>query len=884
MVAASLVRRSFERLRAPILRAPLHRGDSRHLALQCARPLLALCRVGGQKAGLSTTVQAASLEGSVVVEGSSFSKSLDVHKVRPVRPLSITSEVLLFESDVDVQELVIVAQRKCVAGAGLAVTGFYALLASADPEPMWHIPPAFQRLMLGIIVLDNPEQSLASYIEVGESVLSLTLVISFDSVLQDLESGVGPRLASLGRRGGDKSVAAVCRGLEATASCSENYRMTVRDSDDGVRREPGGNRRTAVNVLHAVAEKEEWGDLFAISEVVGRLQHGIPAVRCAAAEALATVVEMGDAAAVAEVMKLVEHPEDGVRGTAIQALLSITERGDPNVTFALRAFLEHKDVSVRCAALEALALVVQQGDTACSASASALLDDPDQLVRCRAVHALAFASKTGDASAICTVQVCLTDPDELVRCAAVEALAFIAEKDDPTAIRLICKRLEDTHCHVRSLAVQALASLAARGSATAIGPVSALLRNTMANIRCASVEALACIAERGDVDCIAKVSCLLEDPDGLVRCAAVQTLASIVQKGSQPAITAVCRLLEDSDMRVRRVVVQELPSFAERGDPAVLAEVIGRLTHRDERIQRCAVEALACIAVRGDSQALDAVTELLRGGPMGPLRLAAVKALACLAEEQGDPSSAGAMPPELLVMLGFGAAANSYILVVLARRLIRNLATRHVDRLSILPMPQEEEKEQEGTVAEKLLLALASIEERLAVTPEVRLQVRTGTSERWLSLVKPLSLEELEGSDLVSKASFADLCGNLRLLDINVDAGTCHDHALVTALMTSSKIPVDERAEARADVGPSLAVPDGDPAPGVMLSEVLKSDADKASQMASGEPPAEAIEQIGRRSLVGGLSVLAGGLLFVGGERARDADGVARWNNLKLPG
>ncbi|CAE8705199.1 unnamed protein product, partial [Polarella glacialis] len=142
---------------------------------------------------------------------------------------------------------------------------------------------------------------------------------------------------------------------------------------------------------------------------------------------------------------------------------------------------------------------------------------------------------------------------------------------------------------------------------------------------------------RGDVDCIAKVSCLLDDPDGVVRCAAVQSLASIVQKGSQPAITAVCRLLEDSDMRVRRVVVQELPSFAERGDPAVLAEVIGRLTHRDERIQRCAVEALACIAVRGDSQALDAVTELLRGGPMGPLRLAAVKALACLAEEQGDP-------------------------------------------------------------------------------------------------------------------------------------------------------------------------------------------------------------------------------------------------------
>lgn len=251
-------------------------------------------------------------------------------------------------------------------------------------------------------------------------------------------------------------------------------------------------------------------------------------------------------------------------------------------------------------------------------------------------------------------------------------------------------------------------------------------------------------------------------------------------------------------------------------------------------------------------------------------------------------STGGALPLELLMLLVSTAAANSYVLLFLAQRLIRNLATRHVDRLVVLPTPAEALKDQndeeETSMATKLLLSLASVEERLAITPEVRLQVRTATSERWFSLVEPLNLSEDGDEDLGSqKASFADVCKELRLLDIDEGEGMCHEHALVAALRSSGKILVDERAEPRSDVGVLLSVPQGMPALGIMLSEVSKADVVKAAKVAKSESVADAIDSIGRRALRGGACVLAGGCLFMLGEGARDADGVARWNKLKLP-
>eukprot|EP00933_Yihiella_yeosuensis_P018037 TRINITY_DN14969_c1_g1_i1.p1 TRINITY_DN14969_c1_g1~~TRINITY_DN14969_c1_g1_i1.p1 ORF type:complete len:371 (+),score=76.87 TRINITY_DN14969_c1_g1_i1:19-1131(+) len=253
-------------------------------------------------------------------------------------------------------------------------------------------------------------------------------------------------------------------------------------------------------------------------------------------------------------------------------------------------------------------------------------------------------------------------------------------------------------------------------------------------------------------------------------------------------------------------------------------------------------------------------------------------------------STFGTLPIELMMLLGTGALANSYALVVLANRLILNLSCRHVHRLSVLPTPAEFVKEaeeqrkqdEEKSATEKLLLSLASIEERLAATPEIRLQVTTARSERWFSLVNPLKAEDgFVEEEEEGRARFVDICKKLRVLDFTEDDGMVHDQSLFSALLNSTKILVDERAVPREDIGTTLSVEPGHGAPGLMLSEVSKDDVEKASKKSGEEGPAEAIHMIGIRAFRGGMSVFAGGVLFLAGESARDSDGIARWYNLK---
>ncbi|CAE7210371.1 unnamed protein product, partial [Symbiodinium sp. CCMP2456] len=56
--------------------------------------------------------------------------SVDIHRKRPVPPLSFDKETLIFQSDVDMQEVVAASRWKCMLGGGLGITGFYALIAS----------------------------------------------------------------------------------------------------------------------------------------------------------------------------------------------------------------------------------------------------------------------------------------------------------------------------------------------------------------------------------------------------------------------------------------------------------------------------------------------------------------------------------------------------------------------------------------------------------------------------------------------------------------------------------------------------------------------------------------------------------------------------------
>lgn len=278
-------------------------------------------------------------------------------------------------------------------------------------------------------------------------------------------------------------------------------------------------------------------------------------------------------------------------------------------------------------------------------------------------------------------------------------------------------------------------------------------------------------------------------------------------------------------------------------------------------------------------------------------------------------SVAPALPLPALAMLGCGAMGNSYALAVVAQRLVQRLAARHVERILVVPLPEAEheapkaaeepDKEEEDGFA-SLLFDAATMEERFRATRELRLEVRTGTADRWFSLVDPPTDEEVagfaahlgegaeEGEAAAQPAPLADLF-RLGLLRVNLNVGTCGDQALLDALLESPKVAIDERLEARPAAGapaPAQAADGGaeggegamPPAGELLLSEMTRGDVQQAAKSANkGIPPAEAIQKLGRRALCGGISVLMAGGLFMAGESARDADGVPRWKNLNLP-
>lgn len=250
--------------------------------------------------------------------------------------------------------------------------------------------------------------------------------------------------------------------------------------------------------------------------------------------------------------------------------------------------------------------------------------------------------------------------------------------------------------------------------------------------------------------------------------------------------------------------------------------------------------------------------------------------------------------PALAALLG-GAAANCYILVVMGQRLLGKLAARHVERVVILPTPEESRgREPERPVGKgdedkfaSILFSAATVEERLQSTPELRVKIRTGSAERYFSLIDiPEDLEAhgfatdlgqgaVEGEFANRPAAFGDLCSRIGLLHVDMEDGIFPDQPLLDALLSSGKIVVDERAEALEDGGHRQHT-------GPMLSEMTVGDVEQAARIVDSESPAKSIVKIGRKAVLGGASVMVAGMVFFAGENARDKDGVARWRNLPI--
>lgn len=246
----------------------------------------------------------------------------------------------------------------------------------------------------------------------------------------------------------------------------------------------------------------------------------------------------------------------------------------------------------------------------------------------------------------------------------------------------------------------------------------------------------------------------------------------------------------------------------------------------------------------------------------------------------------GALSMQLCMAACLGLIANAYIKLATSQRLVARLADRHVERLEV---KTERDGDGDGPsvkemdAAQKLLLDGASMEERLAVTKELQVKLRTARNEHSFFLVDSMD-EALKyklddaAPEAAQKATMAAMC-KLGLIDINEASGKCFDVALLSALKTSDKILVDEEVEPRFTDGPL-----GQESAGWMLSEVTKDEVDRAARLTPDASAIQEIQAVGSRAQWSGAALMGVGLLFTIGENARDSDGVAKWNKLKMPG
>jgi len=244
----------------------------------------------------------------------------------------------------------------------------------------------------------------------------------------------------------------------------------------------------------------------------------------------------------------------------------------------------------------------------------------------------------------------------------------------------------------------------------------------------------------------------------------------------------------------------------------------------------------------------------------------------------------GALSMELLMAACVGLIANAYVKLATSQSLIIKLADRHVERMEVQTKTLEDGPAvKDMDAAQKLLLDGASMEERLDATKELYVKLRTARNDHRFLLVDSIDESmkyKLDDAvpELGQKATMGAMC-KLGLIDINEARGKCHDAALVAALKTSPKILVEEEVEARFVDGPL-----GQASAGAMLSEVTKDEVDRAARLTPDASAVQEIQAAGTRAQWSGAALMGVGLIFTLGENARDADGVAKWNRLKLPG
>ncbi|CAE8612964.1 unnamed protein product, partial [Polarella glacialis] len=285
----------------------------------------------------------------------------------------------------------------------------------------WHVPPSCQKLMVGTSVLTDVS-CLSDFYQAEEPVLSVTMVVSLDDVMRDLEHNAAERrqsalevLVALGPRGGEVAIAAVQGSLENMQS---------------------GMRRAALQALVRMLRKD---DDRAISAARRLLAEPSVDSRCAALVALAAASERGNARSLEVVRPALRDPEPAVRVAALQSVAALATKGDEGVIDLVCRCLLDPSVVVRRATLQTILVVCDKGDRTAKGCLLGLLQSPSSDVRRAALQALGSIALRGDEEIVLAVLACRdVDPHAGVRRTAVQVLSTVSCEGD--------SRLGDVAC------------------------------------------------------------------------------------------------------------------------------------------------------------------------------------------------------------------------------------------------------------------------------------------------------------------------------------------------------------------------------------------------------------------------------------------------------
>lgn len=399
----------------------------------------------------------------------------------------------------------------------------------------WRWPTLCQKLALQDLILDEDSVRIAVQCIDGAQCLSLSLVVSQDAILEELQQNDSIR-AKLALN------QCVTLGTKAMVTVTEAIRARLRDRSGAIRR----------IATKALVHTKERGDYSTIVDVCTGLGDRDDNVRNMAVHALG-IIGKGSPEAIAVISRVIEDPTSVSSHVPDGSRYSVADVANHDVLGLIDAKL---------AAIRALVKIADKNDSVAARTLSRCLCSHTDKVRTAAVKALGQIVETGNKNAIKE----LADVAKIDR-RAIEAvlkvIRSIAEKGDRLAIDEVVipllsmdslfrySRKRRTRIHA---AAESLVEITEKGDRCVIDRLlDVIAESARAGESCsAHADALTQITDKGDQQVICAVCKILEDPEimsSFVKITLVHVLEQLAEKDDDQAIRSLVNLSRDVNMR-----------------------------------------------------------------------------------------------------------------------------------------------------------------------------------------------------------------------------------------------------------------------------------------------------------------------------------------------